>query len=283
MATILYIDDEPDLLKEVTDELQAAGFSVLSAKNGKEGLGLILKHRPDLTLCDIQMPDMDGLQLLQKIRSHQSSFPDMPFIFVTAFSSRDKMIDGLESGVDDYLTKPVDFEVLIAKIRSSLRQVERMERLKESEHVKLYTALTGVGSKTGEGGANNTGGVGEKALSIALVGNADGVNSMRDMLSGFGYEVTVFNSGNHFVEQFTTLQPGLVLAWHETADVNGVLAIKFAQAMCDEPNVPFILVWHIHPTPVPPAYRSIDAISEIMEWPCKSDELGDKIKTWVAS
>ncbi len=280
MAKILCIDDEPDLLKNVVAELEAAGFDVLSTTDSTEGLNLIIRHHPDLTLCDIQMPEMNGLQILKEVRANYPSLAEMPFVFLTAFSSREKMIAGLEHGADDYLTKPVDYDVLVAKINALLRQANRVEKKKEREHLKLYKALTESDASQQPDAADKPN-AGNKNITIAVVGKDKRVEDMNKILESSNYNVSTTKSGNEFLENFSEIQPDLVFAWYETSDINGVLTTKFAQTLPKESDVPFILVWHMQPTPVPPAISSLDEITEIIEWPCNPGAIGETINKWI--
>lgn len=120
MSKILCIEDEPDLLEFLVDELDDAGYATLTAANGRIGLEIILDQMPDLILCDIMMPEMDGKELLATLRRDHPECADIPFIFLTALANRDQMLAGLKLGSDDYLTKPVDFEMMLAKVGKSV-------------------------------------------------------------------------------------------------------------------------------------------------------------------
>jgi CheY-like chemotaxis protein len=141
MDKILCIEDEGEIRETIVEELQDAGYETIEAGNGMSGLAMIQKHHPDLVLCDINMPEMGGHELLAKVRQGRSKFADMPFIFLTAFADRTDVKAGLELGADDYLTKPIDFEILLIKVEASLRQVKRMNDKSAREQVKLYRAL----------------------------------------------------------------------------------------------------------------------------------------------
>ncbi len=127
VPTLLCIEDEAFLLEEIAGELRDNGFDVLEAADGDQGLELILAEKPDLVLCDVAMPRMDGRELVARLRNEHPHLADTPFIFLSAYADRTHMLDGLHVGADDYLTKPIDFDVLLSKIRTSLRQVQRMK------------------------------------------------------------------------------------------------------------------------------------------------------------
>lgn len=140
-AKILCIEDEADIRQVVVEELTDEGYETIEAANGQLGLEAILRQKPDLVLCDVNMPVMDGHALLAELRSNYPEKADLPFIFLTALSDRQHILTGKKLGVDDYLTKPIDFELLIATVEARLKQVSRMTARKDEQMVKLYKSL----------------------------------------------------------------------------------------------------------------------------------------------
>jgi len=124
MITILCVEDEKPVRDLIVEELNDAGLRTLEAENGRHGLEMILKHRPDIVISDITMPEMDGTQLLAEVQINHPEFSNMPFIFLTALADREKMLEGLRAGADNYLTKPIDFDVLMAKIQGLIMRIE---------------------------------------------------------------------------------------------------------------------------------------------------------------
>ncbi len=131
MTTILCIEDVSELRHDIVEELEEAGYDVLQAGDGEEGLEMIIEHKPDLVLCDITMPRMDGLQLLKEIRNNYPLYAEMPIILLSALADRERVLDGLKQGADAYLTKPIDFEDLLIRVETSLRQMERIKHKDE--------------------------------------------------------------------------------------------------------------------------------------------------------
>ena len=125
-ATILCIDDETLLREDIVEELEDEGYKVLEASDGHEGLKQILSHRPDLVICDITMPRKNGYELLKEVRGDHGISPEMPFIFLSALADKENVVAGLKLGADNYMTKPVDFDVLRIKVQACLRQVDRI-------------------------------------------------------------------------------------------------------------------------------------------------------------
>ena len=122
MPKILCIEDEEVLRRLLVDELQDAGYDTIEASNGRNGHAAILDHRPDMVLCDITMPDMNGYELLAAIRDSHSQLNDMPIIFLSALAYPEDIDLGLNMGVDDYLTKPVDYDLLLSRVAKHLKQ-----------------------------------------------------------------------------------------------------------------------------------------------------------------
>jgi two-component system, OmpR family, response regulator ChvI len=119
-ATIALIDDDRNILTSVSIALQAEGFLTRVYADGESGLKALLDNPPDLAVCDIKMPRLDGLELLRRLREKSS----LPVIFLT---SKDDELDealGLALGADDYIAKPFSQRLLIARIRAILRRVE---------------------------------------------------------------------------------------------------------------------------------------------------------------
>jgi len=126
MQTILCVEDEIDLRADIREELEAAGYRVLEAANGKEALAALDAEVPDLVLCDITMPQMSGLEVLARVREN-AQLADLPFIFLTALAGRSDLLAGKAAGVDDYLTKPIDYDLMLITIAARLSQVARIK------------------------------------------------------------------------------------------------------------------------------------------------------------
>lgn len=122
---VLCIEDEPEILRDIVEELRDHGFLVDQALTAEAALSLIRSATPDLIVCDMQLPGMSGLDLLQNLRNSEQPGSTIPFVFLTAFGDRETMIDGRRAGADDYLVKPVDFDLLIAAVESHLHNAAR--------------------------------------------------------------------------------------------------------------------------------------------------------------
>lgn len=120
---ILIIDDEEPTVHLTTILLEKHGFEVVKAYRADDGLRKAYRHQPDLVLLDIMMPDMDGWDVLRRLRE----MSDVPIVFLTARTDIKDVVRGLEMGSDDYVTKPFDNEELIARIKAHLRRAPRSD------------------------------------------------------------------------------------------------------------------------------------------------------------
>ena len=126
---LLCIDDEPGVRQLVVDMLSLRGFKVDVAATAQEGFISILEFPPALVLCDILMPDVSGFELLERLSSLSSDrLGPIPFIFLTALADRATILKGRRLGADDYVTKPIDFEMLVEIIRARLGPPGRLGR-----------------------------------------------------------------------------------------------------------------------------------------------------------
>jgi DNA-binding response OmpR family regulator len=116
--SVLVIDDEPKISELCRDYLRAAGYSVLTAADGPQGLALARRERPDLVVLDLMLPGMDGLDVCRELRRESS----VPIIMLTARVDETDRLVGLELGADDYLTKPFSPRELVARVRTVLRR-----------------------------------------------------------------------------------------------------------------------------------------------------------------
>jgi DNA-binding NarL/FixJ family response regulator len=125
---ILCIEDDRETAALIAEELVDRGYDVTVVHDGREGLAAILRLMPDLVLSDISMPALSGFELLERLTALAPRFSNMPFVFLTALTDRDNELKGRQLGADDYVTKPIDFEVLATIIAARLAGVARTSR-----------------------------------------------------------------------------------------------------------------------------------------------------------
>lgn len=119
---ILYVEDDRETATLIAEDLTDRGYEVVLAYDGRKGLEACQSSRPDLVLADINMPGMSGFELLERLAGLEGGFGATPLVFLTALSDRDNELRAWRLGADDYVTKPVDFEVLAAVIAARLRR-----------------------------------------------------------------------------------------------------------------------------------------------------------------
>lgn len=129
MKKALIIEDNDDIREGTAEVLDLAGYETFTAKNGKIGVELAVKHLPDIILCDIMMPELDGYGVLYLLQKNPQTV-NIPFIFLTAKAERADMRKGMEMGADDYLTKPFDDVELFNAIESRLKKKNKTAAFK---------------------------------------------------------------------------------------------------------------------------------------------------------
>lgn len=121
MTRILVIEDETFLREELLEWMAFENYDAIRAENGLAGVELAIQHHPDLIICDVTMPGLDGYGVLRQLRSN-SATAAIPFIFMTARATQDDILQGIESGVDEYITKPFFQKDLLHAIERRLNQ-----------------------------------------------------------------------------------------------------------------------------------------------------------------
>jgi len=124
MKKILVIEDEPEMRRNITTLLRYYDYEPIAAQNGRVAMETARREKPDLILCDVMMPELDGYGVLQELQS-DASLAQIPFIFLTAKGEKDDLRSGMNLGADDYLTKPVVNADLVRAIESRLRRSEQ--------------------------------------------------------------------------------------------------------------------------------------------------------------
>lgn len=124
---ILIADDEPDILEILQFNLQQEGYQVITAANGNEAIDKAQKHQPDLIILDVMMPGKNGLETCKILRA-QDAFKQSLIVFLTAMSDERSEINGLETGADDYISKPISPRVFLSKVQSLFRRMAKEEK-----------------------------------------------------------------------------------------------------------------------------------------------------------
>lgn len=126
MKKILIIEDNEDIRNNTAEILELSSYDVIVAENGKKGVEMALEHTPDLIICDIMMPELDGYGVLHAIQKNEN-VKNTPFIFLTAKAERQDFRKGMELGADDYITKPFDGTELLKAVDSRLKKIDLLK------------------------------------------------------------------------------------------------------------------------------------------------------------
>ncbi len=154
---LLVVDDHEDNVEVLRVRLEARGYEVKGANDGQAALEIVADWVPDLILLDVMMPKLDGLEVVRRIKA-DDSLPFIPVIMQTALDSTERMVAGFEAGADDYVTKPINFAELEARVKSLLRIKALQKALAERErelsemndkllHISLTDGLTGIDNR----------------------------------------------------------------------------------------------------------------------------------------
>src|SRR5882757_10001093 len=145
---ILVVDDQPVNVQLLKRKLEREGINVVGAFTGMEALEIVAKEKPDLILLDVMMPDMDGIDVCQRLQEKEET-RSIPVIFITARSSKESKLEGLAVGAVDYITKPIDLDETLARVQTQLRfvtinrqVVDLQRRLEEARKAATIGAVT---------------------------------------------------------------------------------------------------------------------------------------------
>jgi CRP-like cAMP-binding protein len=136
MKKILVIDDNTDIRENTAEILELAGYKAFTAENGKRGVEVALREKPDVIVCDIMMPELDGYGVLHLVKKNADT-QNIPFIFLTAKTERADFRKGMEMGADDYITKPFEEIELLTAIESRLKKLEILSQQYSSDPAGL--------------------------------------------------------------------------------------------------------------------------------------------------
>ena len=161
---LLLIDDDPNLILLVKDYLEFRGYQVITAENGREALEILEQQVPDMIICDVMMPEMDGYTLVERVRQDART-NWIPVLFLSAKGQSQDRVKGLNTGADVYMVKPFEPEELVAQVESSLRSANRLirrtpggvdniQRIQVPENVELTPTELKVVQLVAQGMAN---------------------------------------------------------------------------------------------------------------------------------
>jgi len=149
MASILVVDDHSEILENISEILSLAGHQVITASSGKEAVDKAMQHPPELIICDIMMPDLDGYGVLHVLKKHPQTAA-IPFIFLTAKTERADFRKGMELGADDYITKPFDDTELLAAVDTRLNKANWLKQYYGQAQGNINHFLHDLQSRSGK-------------------------------------------------------------------------------------------------------------------------------------
>jgi DNA-binding response OmpR family regulator len=155
MQTVLLIEDNNDIRENMGEILELAGYQVLLAPNGKAGASMALQHIPDIIICDIMMPELDGYGVIHLLQMHEET-RNIPFIFLTAKTERAEIRKGMELGADDYITKPFEGAELLKAIEIRLKKASVQKKETGTPEVSDQTIPKTIGQAFEESGDHVT-------------------------------------------------------------------------------------------------------------------------------
>jgi two-component system, OmpR family, KDP operon response regulator KdpE len=135
MTSILTVDDDPAIVRTLQINLRARGYEVTVARDGRTALQVLTEQRPDLMLLDLGLPDLDGVAVLQQVRT----FSRIPVVVLSARQESDDIVEALDLGANDYVTKPFGIEELLARVRAALRDSTEapLDQVVETDTLRL--------------------------------------------------------------------------------------------------------------------------------------------------
>lgn len=140
MSKILIIEDDKEIIETLKELLTLEGYDVVSANSGKEGIKAAMRHHPDLIICDIMMPEMDGYEVIKTLQHNQSTF-NIPFLFLTAKTAKSDLRFGMELGADDYITKPYEDNDILNAIEARLKKKKEVDSYFDKQLDSLHSYI----------------------------------------------------------------------------------------------------------------------------------------------
>ena len=145
VGKVLCVEDEQDIRENIADILRDEGYEVFEAGDGKEGYDTFVENKPDLVISDIMMPGVDGYALLKMVRENKATRKNnVPFIFLTALGHKENVLKGVSLSANDYLVKPIDFDLLLAKVKEKTENSIKVEEAHNSNISNLKNQVSSI-------------------------------------------------------------------------------------------------------------------------------------------
>ena len=282
MPLILCVEDDTPIRRLIMDLLLADGHEVIEAGDGQAGLDAVFEHKPDLVLLDIMMPVMDGFEVLTTLREKHPKFADMPIIFLTALASREHVIAGKEIGADDYITKPIDPEMLVATVNSRLTQITRMKARKQMQLFRLYGALMDEGTVAGNDEDLEMVADGMTLTAVSVAAEGTDMDRLHRVLETMEYDLITFDSGITFLQELADLSVDLLLVGSDTGDILPHKMVRLMKA-AQECHFPVLLVVPEYRVENWDAREERVEFDDVIELSCNRQDLMERIADLSAS
>jgi len=141
---VLCVEDEQEIRDTMAEILRDEGFEVFEAGNGKEGFEAFLRDKPDIIISDIMMPELDGYRFLKLVRDSKDKLNAVPFIFLSALGQKDNILKGVDLMANDYLVKPIDFDILISKIKEKAGNAMKVQKIHNAGIKNIKTQISSI-------------------------------------------------------------------------------------------------------------------------------------------
>ena len=252
---IVVVEDEKDIQSLIVEELEDEGYKVATADNGKEGLEIIETFKPHLILSDITMPIMNGHEMLTEFREKYPQMRSVPLIFLSALADRRHVIEGKKLGVDDYITKPIDFELLLVTVQARLREVERMTKEKEEQMVQLYTRMAGAKKQS------------SKDPALIVTNQWANITSLQNKLKELGVPYLTQYRGSQLDDYLKQKRYSAIIMTDMSDDINAKLAMFRSDNIqnCTAPK--FLVIENMKPNTDKTYWRAFNQVSGLDEAP----------------
>ncbi len=236
-AKVLVVDDEPMNVKLLAAHLKPAGYQLLTAHNGTEAIAIARKSLPDIVLLDIMMPDINGYEVTRQLKADENTH-SIPIVLITALRAVEDKVKGLEAGADDFLSKPVDGNELLARVRSLTRIKMLEDELALQKRSMRYLTPPPASE--------------QKKLVLVLESERENAARWESVLSEAGMVAVNADSGRHGLDLVAVMAPDIIVLDLVQPDMNGSNLLMQLKTQEISKNIPVIAI----STPGKTAYKA---------------------------
>jgi len=226
-TTILIVEDNPLTLRVLIEHLKKSGLKTPVARSGEEALRQIGIAKPDLILLDIMLPGIDGFETCRRLKSSEAT-KDIPVIFMTALSETADKVKGFEVGGVDYITKPIDFKEVTARVNTRLT-IQRLQR-----RLKTKNSLISLGERE----KNDQ----KKATILIIEDNPMTLEVLLGFLNSMGFSAYGIKNGEEAIQRIGNIQPDLILLDIVLPGIDGFETCRRLKKKSSTKNIPVIFM-----------------------------------------